>query len=54
MQNYAPFHLAYGDLSEKLGRSSDATSAFETALECDTNQPLKQLIEGRINAVIDT
>jgi RNA polymerase sigma-70 factor (ECF subfamily) len=53
MQNYAPFYLASAELLEKLGRDAEAKAAFESASKCDVNLPLKQLIDGRIDALVN-
>ena len=48
LQNYYPFHAARADLLRRLGRRSEATVAYERALELAANEVEKQHVQKRL------
>lgn len=48
LQDYAPYHIARGELLRMLKRPIDAAACFEKALECDNSAPVLAHLKGRL------
>lgn len=52
VERYGPYHLARGDILEKLGRRPEARAAFATARTCPAPDPVKRLLDMRFAALV--
>ncbi len=52
LHDYAPYHIARGELLRMLKRPTDAAACFKAALECDTSAPVLAHLRGRLAASV--
>ncbi len=50
LHDYAPYHIARGELLRMLKRPVDAAACFKKALECDMSAPVLAHLKGRLAA----
>ncbi|MFL5401823.1 MAG: RNA polymerase subunit sigma-24, partial [Gemmatimonadales bacterium] len=48
LTDYSPAHSARAELSRRLGRTAEATSAYRQALELTRQEPQRKFIERRL------
>jgi RNA polymerase sigma-70 factor (ECF subfamily) len=53
MANYAPFHMALGELEMRSGNRRQARDAFQRALELAMSTPERNLVRKKLNQVLD-
>ena len=52
LMDYAPYHIARGELLRMLQRPMDAAVCFKKALECDASAPVLAHLKGRLAASV--
>lgn len=52
LADYAPYHIARGEILRMLKRPGDAAACFAKALECDASAPVMAHLKGRLAACV--